>query len=379
MPKLSVIVPIYNSEKYLKECLDSLVNQTFKDIEIICVNDGSTDNSLEIVKHFAEKDSRIKVINQENKGQSAARNTGLKVANSNFITFIDSDDYIDLNTYEKVLNNNIDTDIICFGIKVFGNSHYQQRNSDDNYYKIKYIGKQKITQEIILNTDVSVCNKIFRKEIVDKYGINFTEELYYEDAEFFFKYISCCQNAYFINKYFYHYRRLENSVMSETFNGTNRAVDHLHIIKQVFDFWLKNKFIYKNINLYEKLFELYFNLAFNYSKYNDKDKILYFGTKYATEIKSKIKISTNLMKALIKSKYNDLYEPNLKFYQKIFRVQKVYLPISKCKSKYVYILGFKIKLKNKNQDLLLKLNYLESQINEIKDSIKLLTKGEKHE
>ena len=129
MPKLSIIVPIYNSEKYLKECLDSLVNQTFKDIEIICVNDGSTDGSLNIIKHFAQNDSRIKIINQENKGQSAARNAGLKIARSEWVTFIDSDDYIDLNTYERALAvSNID--IICFGDR---NESKKSRFYNKNY------------------------------------------------------------------------------------------------------------------------------------------------------------------------------------------------------------------------------------------------------
>ena len=91
MPKISVIIPVYNVEKYLAECLTSVVNQTFKDIEIICVNDGSTDNSPKILKEFAQKDSRIKIINQENQGLSAARNTGLDVATGEYVSFIDSD------------------------------------------------------------------------------------------------------------------------------------------------------------------------------------------------------------------------------------------------------------------------------------------------
>ena len=95
MPKISVIVPIFNVEKYLKECLESIINQTFKDIEIICINDGSTDNSLDILNQYAEKDNRIKVITQSNQGLSAARNTGIKYANGEYISFIDSDDYID--------------------------------------------------------------------------------------------------------------------------------------------------------------------------------------------------------------------------------------------------------------------------------------------
>ena len=94
MPKISVIIPVYNVEKYLRECLDSLLNQTFKDIEIICVNDGSTDGSLNILNEYASKDSRFIIINQNNQGLSAARNNGLNVAKGDYVAFLDSDDYI---------------------------------------------------------------------------------------------------------------------------------------------------------------------------------------------------------------------------------------------------------------------------------------------
>lgn len=102
MAKISVIVPIYNTSKFLRACLDSLVNQTFKDIEIICINDGSTDNSLEILEQYRNKDERIKVISQENGGISAARNKGIELASGDYISFIDSDDYVDNNFYEKL-------------------------------------------------------------------------------------------------------------------------------------------------------------------------------------------------------------------------------------------------------------------------------------
>ena len=103
MPNLSIITPIYNTQKYLNRCLDSLINQTLKDIEIICINDCSTDNSLEILKEYQNKDKRIKIINlKENKKQGYARNIALNEANGEYIGFIDSDDWIDLNYFEKL-------------------------------------------------------------------------------------------------------------------------------------------------------------------------------------------------------------------------------------------------------------------------------------
>ena len=118
MVKISVIIPVYNVEKYLKECLDSVINQTLKDIEIICVNDGSTDNSLNILENYAKKDNRIIVISQKNKGLSGARNTGLKYCSGEYVSFIDSDDYVSKDLFELTYNNAIsnNSDLVIFKI-----------------------------------------------------------------------------------------------------------------------------------------------------------------------------------------------------------------------------------------------------------------------
>ncbi len=104
MAKVSVIVPVYNVEKYLEECIESLINQTLTDIEIICINDGSTDNSLKILEELQKKDNRIKIINQKNSGVSSARNNGIENATGEYIGFVDSDDWIDSDYYEKLYN-----------------------------------------------------------------------------------------------------------------------------------------------------------------------------------------------------------------------------------------------------------------------------------
>ena len=104
-PKISVIVPVYNVEEFLKTCLDSVCNQTFEDIEIICINDGSTDSSPDILQAYSKKDSRIKVYNQENKGLGFVRNIGMEYASGDYVYFIDSDDHIALNTLELAYDN----------------------------------------------------------------------------------------------------------------------------------------------------------------------------------------------------------------------------------------------------------------------------------
>ena len=132
MVKVSVIVPVYNVENFLKECLDSIVNQTLYDIEIICINDGSTDNSLAILESYAKSDDRIKIISQENKGLGAVRNVAFNHISGDYVFFIDSDDYIDLNTLKKLYENAIsnDSDLVFFKIARFdeeGNLNYDLR------------------------------------------------------------------------------------------------------------------------------------------------------------------------------------------------------------------------------------------------------------
>ena len=115
-PKISIIVPIFNGELYLEECLNSLVNQTFNDIEIICVNDGSTDNSMKILEDFQKKDSRIEIISQPNQGVSIARNNGVNQANGEYVLFVDSDDWLDLDACAELYSNAVsnDSDIVLF-------------------------------------------------------------------------------------------------------------------------------------------------------------------------------------------------------------------------------------------------------------------------
>ena len=127
--KVSIIIPVYNSAKFLPRCLNSIINQTLKDIEIICINDGSTDNSLSILNDFAQKDNRIIIINITNHGAAFARNQGLEKATGEYIGFCDSDDFVDLNYFETLYNYSLDKkyDIIR-GIRVIGANNAHAKN-----------------------------------------------------------------------------------------------------------------------------------------------------------------------------------------------------------------------------------------------------------
>ncbi|MDD3437316.1 MAG: glycosyltransferase [Candidatus Gastranaerophilales bacterium] len=174
--KVSVIITIYNMEKYLKKCLKSVINQTLKDIEIICVNDGSTDKSLKILEKYALKDSRIIIINQEHKGSAMAKNAGLKAAKGEYIGFVDADDWIDLNYYETLYNEakkqNADLARTCY---VY--NYFCREEKEKVLYPI-LIRKYKNHELLNVNDhSVVVWNAIYRREYLQKNKIDYFDDI----------------------------------------------------------------------------------------------------------------------------------------------------------------------------------------------------------
>ena len=175
---ISVIIPVYNSKKYLSECLNSIINQTYKDLEIIIIDDGSTDGSGEIIGNFSVFDSRVKVITKCNKGLVAARKEGIEAASGDYISFVDSDDYIDLNTYESIINemNNGSPDMVLYGLV---EEYSDYRVEKYNHIKCGWYSENEIKNEIIPNMlscgdffDFGVlpnvvCKLVKRKFVID--------------------------------------------------------------------------------------------------------------------------------------------------------------------------------------------------------------------
>ena len=156
-PDISIIVSCYKGGKMLPACLNSLINQSLINIEIICINDGSPDNTLEVIKNFAAKDDRIVVVNnKQNIGISKSRNKGIQLAKADLIMFCDADDYYEPQMCEAMLGAIIDSkaDIAISEINVIYEAHEEMRYSDDNYYSLKYSGLQTVNEDLILNTDL---------------------------------------------------------------------------------------------------------------------------------------------------------------------------------------------------------------------------------
>ncbi|MDR2645518.1 MAG: glycosyltransferase [Endomicrobium sp.] len=206
-PKISVIIPVYNTEKYLRQCLDSVVNQTLKDIEIICINDGSTDNSLQILNEYANKDNRIVVINSTNEGAGASRNKGMKISHGKYVGFVDSDDWIDLNFYEELL----DTAAKHNAYLVRTSYYYEHPNYQE---KEKFLSglfeRKKLKKESpYLNVNehtVVVWNAIYKQSYLIKNDIYFNNSHSQNDIFWTAKATYFSKKSIGIDKIYYHYR-----------------------------------------------------------------------------------------------------------------------------------------------------------------------------
>ncbi len=214
MIKVSIIVPVYNVEKYLRECLDSLVGQTLKDIEIIVVNDGSSDNSLQILEEYAAGDVRIKVINQENAGVSVARNRGINCAVGEFVGFVDSDDWVDLDFCEKLyLAAKGDAADIAGGkiILCAENGKFKKRRVKARNRALKTL-KEKWCYLLDNGEHCYVCNKIYRRELLVDKKIFFAEGKKYEDILWSLQAIKLLGAAVAIADVSYYYRYNPSSI-----------------------------------------------------------------------------------------------------------------------------------------------------------------------
>lgn len=275
---ISIIVALYNQELYIESCIKSILSQSYNNIEIIVVNDGSTDHSLQKIKELAKYDQRIKIINRENGGVSAARNTGIECASGNFIMFVDADDELEENAIEKLYYSirKYNSDISVGGVSIVYNTHNELKDSDNWYYKIRYNGVLDITDEIIDDIHCSAWGKIFKKEIIKNNNIKFPEGLYYEDAYFHWAYLTSSNKISFIKDHTYKYYRRNNSIMSLTFEHKEGfAIHHLFICERIINFWQNNNMLINRYNTAIKILERYFWHSFRYSQKFEKPRCVY--------------------------------------------------------------------------------------------------------
>ena len=226
---ISIIVPVYNSEKYIDRCLDSILNQTYKDLEIVLVNDGSNDQSLKILENYALRDTRIKVVNQENKGVAAARNTGLDNATGDYILYVDSDDWIENNMVERMVELSANADIVFCG--------NDNAVSPESVKKIIGITKEiwnkdKIIYEFLRHKIMSgmLWNKLIKRSLTD--GCRFNPKTGYgEDAEFLWQVLQNTNSMIVTNEILYHHVPDENSISHLSYSEKKySAIDRKSVV-----------------------------------------------------------------------------------------------------------------------------------------------------
>lgn len=215
--KISVIVPVYNVEQYLERCVDSIINQTYTNLEIILVNDGSTDNSGKLCDELAKKDERIRVIHKENGGLSDARNRGIDESESDLVGFIDSDDYIDSDMYEVLLKNLNDTDAdlsMCALYDVYNNTPEAQVINKETWKLSSEQAIKMVMEAKILS--VTAVNKLYRKSLFT--DLKFEVGKIAEDAFIMIKLLDKCEKIVATNEKKYYYVHRENSITTQKFS-----------------------------------------------------------------------------------------------------------------------------------------------------------------
>lgn len=324
MPKISVIIPVYNVERYIEECLRSVCNQTLKDIEILCINDGSTDNSLEILKSFAQNDNRVIIIDQQNAGVSAARNKGLELSKGEYISFVDSDDYIKPDFLEKLYNKATETeaDIVACGVTYLENGNF---NAQNHLHKQTFkTGKDIITtinDKFSFMSSVVIWNKLYSANLIKKHNIKFVENCRFEDNHFTFITIAIANKIALEPSTEYIYRIINNSFMSDIFNS-KKLFDIIKIMDNLkLDIQEKIK-TQEMPEIFEKIYNAYvIGIFYSWNKNISKNYIKEYQSEIIKRVEG-ITISNNeFIDKKTKKRYNKLINLNKPLWKKLFNIK----------------------------------------------------------
>lgn len=230
-PLLSVIVPVYNTAPWLARCLDSICVQTYRNLEILCVDDGSTDNSAEILAGYAEKDSRIKVFTQANGGLSAARNTALEHATGEWVLGVDSDDYLADDAVERAMAKvDAEVDAVFIGVKMV-NENGEELSDAEGYFTLPE-KRERFSPELALRLNVCFWSKVWRRSLIEEHGLRCPQGMYHEDEGFYYAAAPWLRLVEFCPASCYYYVQREGSIM----HSGRSAQDEARMYVRVLDF-----------------------------------------------------------------------------------------------------------------------------------------------
>lgn len=242
IPLISIIVPVYNTGEFLSQCIESLINQTYRNLEIILINDGSTDNSLTICELFEKTDSRVLVINQNNQGVSQARNNGIKKAKGDYIGFVDSDDFVDIDMYETMLNkiqleNTQCVTLLNFTVRPRDNKEL------DSYAPIESVTA--IEELFLLRFPTSMCAYLYEASLIKNIGLS-KDIHFFEDFEFNYNVLKKCKNISLCDKAPYNYRKNLLSVNHQEINAKKMSCLNIYNKIRSDVYFFKNQDLYKS-------------------------------------------------------------------------------------------------------------------------------------
>ena len=250
IPKVSIVIPVFNSENLLKDCLISVQNQTLIDIEIICIDDGSTDNSYNILEDFSENDDRFKVFHQENSGAGFSRNVALEKSNGEFILFLDSDDWIEKDTCEKLYNQatNLNSDLVLFdAVRHLPDNqsmdliHFLRNGSNKDFSSLVF--DYELVKDKVLNAYFGVIwSKFYKKSFILENNIKFPNHKLYNDVEFHVKSMLLARRISYFPKIFYHYNRIGQDSLQTLYVSSDEAIVFYDVMCGVKEFLLENGF-----------------------------------------------------------------------------------------------------------------------------------------
>ena len=336
----SIIMPVYNVEKFLRECLDSIVSQTLKEFEVICINDGSTDSSLEILQEYADKDSRFKVISQENQGQGIARNKGIELAKGKYLIFVDPDDFIAPDTFEVIYNKFKQTDaqIVQFDYRLCNENGkfkrceiFKKQMKKHFHYSLKndeIYNWHKIPKKNLQNMWLAIWNKAYRTDFIKSNNIKMTLNKCGEDHLFSVGANLLADKILYVNKILYYYRTRQGSAINKISNDNFCVFENIKHLR---------KFLIEH-NLFEEYKTCFQDYALTVLCWH-----------YSNLPTESINEYLKMSKELLNTKDYDLLLKKIKgefsILEKIFSLKNQ--KINGVKMKYLNILGMQFKLRLK--------------------------------
>ena len=362
MVEISVVIPAYNAVDYLDEAICSIINQSFRDLEIICVDDGSTDNTLEVLQSYASKDDRIHVYHQENQGAGGATDNGISKAKGKYLYLMDADDILDLNALEELYNLMEEKDLDFVIFKAITYDQDTDKYIEDKYYTMpklhECVGDSvfywKDIGDTIFNMCVTPWSKLYRRDLIEKSREEYPSYLIYHDNILFFQMLFNSRRAYFLDKFLYTYRIHSSSLV----NSNNER--SIHII-ETYNFIIKRFMDYGHFEEYkETLYNRKINLChYRYKLVKDEFKELFF-----------VEMKKDFEKIIGHERYDEFYSSLYSYHRRLFDY------VIKSNNHVEYDLRNELyELSKENKKLKNEENSLQKQVKNLKSKNKELKKN----